>query len=108
MDEIRDDAIPPHRRPRAIRVAWVAALVAGGVLLCWATFLVEQRLSSPASPTTTREVTLDVVVSDADTGKPVVGAEVGIDEETGQFDPPGPKWMGRTDAGGRARLAHGF
>ena len=56
----------------------------------------------------TRQVTFDVVVSDADTGNAISGAEVGIDEETGEFDPPGPTWKGTTDARGRARLAHDF
>jgi len=53
-------------------------------------------------------VTFDVVVSDADTGNTISGAEVGIDEETGEFAPPEPTWEGITDAGGRARLAHDF
>ena len=56
----------------------------------------------------TRQVTFDVVVTDADTGNAISGAEVGIDEETGEFDPPGPTWEGTTDARGRARLAHEF
>ena len=37
-----------------------------------------------------------------------VCAEVGIDEETGEYDPPGPAWKGATDAGGRLRLFHRF
>lgn len=49
-----------------------------------------------------------MVVSDTDTGNPVPGAEVGIDAETGEYDPPGPTWKGVTDAGGRVRLVHGF
>jgi hypothetical protein len=97
------DHSPPPVRPRAIRPLWVAALVAGGVLSCWATFRVEQRLTSLP---VTRQVTFDVVVTDADTGNAISGAEVGIDQETGEFDPPGPTWEGTTDARGRARLAH--
>ena len=77
---------PDSPRPRAIRVAWVAALVAGGGLLCWAAFLVEQRLSAPATPPEGRDVTFDVVVSDAVTGKAVPGAQVGTDE---RFKPNG-------------------
>ena len=65
-------------------------------------------LSSPTSTPVTRHVTFDVVVSDADTGNAVSGAEVGIDEETGEFDPPGPTWKGTTDARGRVRLVHDF
>src|SRR5947209_11085725 len=89
--------IPDSPRPRAIRAAWVAALVAGGGLLCWAAFLVEQRLSAPATPPEWRDVTFNVVVSDAVTGKAVPGAQVGTDVETGQIDPPGPTWKGVTD-----------
>jgi hypothetical protein len=102
------DGVNPRLGPRAIRPLWVAALVAGGILSCWATFRIEQRLSSPPSPPGTRQVTFDVVVSDVATGKAISGAEVGIDHETGEFDPPGPTWMGITDARGRARLAHDF
>ena len=107
MNETQDDA-PSAVRPRLIRPLWVAALVAGGILSFWATFRIEQRLSSPPSPPVTRRVTFDVVVSDVATGNAISGAEVGIDEETGKFDPPGPTWMGITDARGRARLAHDF
>jgi len=95
-------------RRRAIHAALVSALVAGGGLSCWVTFLVEQRLTAPASPPVTREVTFHVVVSDADTGNPVPGAEVGIDAETGEYDPPGPTCKGSTDAAGRVQLVHGF
>lgn len=102
------DVAPRPSRPRAIRPLWVAALVAGGILSCWATFRIERRLSSPPSPPVARKVTFDVVVSDAVTGGSISGAEVGIDQETGDVDPPGPTWKGITDARGRARLAHDF
>ena len=45
MQRVTQDDAPPPVRPRAIRPLWVAALVAGGILSCWATFRVEQRLS---------------------------------------------------------------
>jgi hypothetical protein len=99
---------PDSPRPRAIRAAWVAALVAGGGVLCWMAFLVEQRLSAPATPPEWRDVTFDVVVTDAVTGKAVPRAQVGTDEETGQIDPPGPTWKGVTDAAGAFRLVEGF
>jgi hypothetical protein len=95
-------------RPRAIRLAWVAALVAGGGLVFWATFLVEQRLTSPTVLPTTREVSLDVVVSDAATGRAISGAGVGTDFETGDYNHPGPSWEGITDANGRFRLVQDF
>jgi hypothetical protein len=95
-------------RKRSIRRARVAALVVVGGFLCWLTFQVEQRLSSPTATPVTRDVTFDVVVSDAETHLAVSGAEVGIDEETGEYDPPGPTWKGTTDAGGRLRLVHRF
>ena len=100
--------VPASRRSRAIRAAWVAALVAGGGLLCWVTFLVEQRLSAPPVTPGWRDVTFDLVVSDIATGNAISGAEVGIDEESGQFDPPGPTWKRITDVGGRARLVHSY
>ena len=99
---------PDSPRPRAIRIAWVATLVAGGGLIFWTTFLVEQRLTTPKLVPQRRMVTFDVVVSDADTGKAVSGARVGIDQETGDYDHPGPSWEGLTDAGGRFRLVRGF
>jgi hypothetical protein len=86
----------------------VAALVVVGGFLCWLTFQVEQRLSSQTTTQGTRNVTFDLVVSDADTNIAVSGAEVGIDQETGEFDPPGPTWKGTTDASGRLRLVHPF
>lgn len=95
-------------RPRAIRIAWVAALVAGGGLIFWATFLVEQRITSPTVVPTKREVILDVVVSDAATGRAILGAGVGTDFETGDYDHPGPSWEGITDANGRFRLVRSF
>jgi len=95
-------------RQRSIHTVWVAALVVVGGFLCWLTFQVEQRLSSPTATPVTRDVTFDVVVSDAKTDIAVSGAEVGIDEETGEYDPPGPTWKGTTDAGGRLRLVHLF
>jgi len=95
-------------RPRAIRIAWVAALVAGGGLIFWATFLVEQRLSSPTLVPTTREVVLDVVVTDAATGRAISVADVGTDFQTGDYNHPGPSWEGITDANGRFRLIRGF
>jgi hypothetical protein len=95
-------------RQRSIRRVRVAVLVAVGCLLCWLTFQLEQRLSSPTATPTTRDVTFDVVVSDAETNIAVSSAEVGIDEETGEYDPPGPAWKGTTDAGGRLRLVHRF
>ena len=106
--KVTPDDSPSPLRQRAIRPLWVAALVSGGILSCWATFRIEQRLSSPPSPPVTRQVTFDVVVSDAATGNAISGAEVGIDEETGEFDPPGPTWEGTTEARGRARLVHEF
>ena len=96
------------QRLRATRAARVAALVAVGGLLCWWAFLVEQRLWSPAVTPTSREVTFDLLVSDADTGHAISGAEIGIDGETGEYDPPGPTWKGITDAGGRLRLVESF
>ena len=102
------DATRPPKRQRSIRRGWVAALVVVGVFLCWLTFQVEQRLSSPTATPVTRDVTFDVVVSDAETNLAVSNAEVGIDEETGEYDPPGPAWKGTTDAGGRLRLVHRF
>src|SRR4051794_27617229 len=93
-----EDSYSP--RPRAIRIAWVVALVAGGGLISWATFLVEQRLSSPTVVPTTREVILDVVVSDAATGRAVSGAGVGTDFETEDYNHPGPSWEGIIDANG--------
>ncbi len=95
-------------RPRAIRFAWVAALVAGGGLIFWATFLVEQRLSSPTVVPTTREVSLDVVVSDAATGRAILGADVGTDFQTEDYNHPGPSWEGIIDANGRYRLIRDF
>ncbi len=80
-------------------------MVVGGVLSCWTTFRVEKGLTSLP---VTRGETFDVVVTDADTGKMLSGAEVGIDEETGDIDPPGPIWKGTTDSRGRARLAHDY
>jgi hypothetical protein len=102
------DDTPPTVRPRAIRAAWVAALVAGGCLLCWGTIRVEQSLSTPAVMPGSIEVTLDVVVTDADTGEAVSGAEVGIDQETGDMKAPGPTWKGITDERGVVRLVHDF
>ncbi len=102
------DATPPPMRRRSIHTVWVAALVVVGGFLCWLTFQVEQRLSSPTATPVTRDVIFDVVVSDAKTDIAVSGAEVGIDEETGEYDPPGPVWKGTTDAGGRLRLVHRF
>ena len=95
-------------RPRAVRIAWVAALVAGGGLIFWATFQVEQRLTSPKLVPRKRMVTFEVLVSDGDTSKAVSEAQVGIDQETGDYDHPGPSWDGITDAGGRLRLVRGF
>jgi hypothetical protein len=102
------DATPPPIRQRSIRVLRVATLVLVGGFLCWLTFQVDQRLSSPTTTQVTRDVTFDVVVSDAETNIAVSGAEVGIDEETGEYDPPGPTWKGITDASGRHRLVHPF
>ena len=99
---------PDGRRPRAIRAGGVAALVAGCGLVCGVAFLVERSLSAPTSSPEWRDVTFDVVVSDAATGLTIASAQVGIDEETGQYDPPGPTWEGITDARGQARLVHGF
>jgi hypothetical protein len=103
------DATPHAIRRRSIRAVRVATLVVAGGLFCWLTFQVEQRLSSPPPPPpVTRDATFDVLVSDAATNMAVSSAEVGIDEETGEFDPPGPTWKGTTDAGGRLRLVHPF
>ena len=102
------DATPHPIRQRSIRAVRVATLVVVGGFLCWLTFQVEQRLSSPTATPATRDVTFDVVVSDADTDIAVSGGEVGIDEETGEYDPPGPTWKGTTDASGRLRLVHPF
>src|SRR5262245_49148843 len=95
-------------RQPSMRTVRVATLVVVGGCLCWLTFQVEQRLSSPTATPVTRDMTFDVVVSDADTNIAVSSAEVGIDEETGQYDPSGPTWKGTTDAGGRLRLVHCF
>ena len=102
------DATPPPSRQRSIRRIRVATLLVVAGFFCWLTFQVEQRLSSPPATPVTRDVTFDVVVSDAETNVPVSSAEVGIDEETGEYDPPGPTWKGTTDAGGRLRLVHRF
>ena len=61
------DATPPPMRQKSIRTVRVASLVVVGGFLCWLTFQVEQRLSSPTATPDTRDVTFDVVVSDADT-----------------------------------------
>src|SRR5262249_14995635 len=102
------DATPPPMRQQPIRTVRVATLVVVAGLLCWLAFRVEQRLSSPTATPVTRDLTFDVVVSDADTNIAVSSADVGIDEETGEIDPPGPTWKGTTDAGGRLRLIHRF
>ena len=107
MNETQDATRHPMRQ-RSIRRVRVAALLVVGGFLCWLAFQVEQRLSSPMATPVTRDVTFDVVVSDAETDIAVSGAEVGIDEETGEYDPPGPTWKGTTDAGGRLRLVHRF
>ena len=82
-------------------------VVAGGVL-CGLAFRVEQALTAPAATPGSRAVTLDVVVSDAETGVAIPGAEVAFDRETGQFAPPGPAWLGATDLGGLIRLLREF
>lgn len=102
------DADPPLARPKAARTAWVVALVAGGCLSCWAAFVVEQRLSAPTLAPDSREVTFDVVVTDADAGTPVPGAQVGVDMETGEYGPPPPTWKGVTDATGHARVVNDY
>jgi hypothetical protein len=102
------DANPPPKRPRSIRKVRVATLVVVGGFLCWVTFLVEQRLMSPTATPAARDVTFDVVVFDANTNIAVSSAEVGIDEETGQYDAPGATWKGTTNSSGLLRLVHRF
>lgn len=102
------DASQPPRRPRGIHVAEIAAMFVIGGLLCSLVYWVERRWWTPMAIPAARDVTFDVVVLDAGAGTPIAGAEVGIEEETGEFDPPGPDWKGTTDARGRIRVVHRF
>lgn len=106
MNETQDTTPPPGRQwaARAIRTA---VLVVVGGFSCWLVFQIEPRPSSPTTPFA-RDVTFDVIVSDSDTSVAISGAEVGIDMQTEEFDPPGPAWKGSTDATGRFRLVHSF
>ncbi len=96
------------RFPPASRVVRVLALVALGVLACGVAVLVDRRWSAPIESPRVRAVDFDVVVVDSSTGLAVAGAEVGFDQESGDFDDPGPSWAGATDSGGQLRVVGYF
>lgn len=100
---------PPTPRPHGWRrLAAVPVLLAGGLALAQLGATAALRwefpaVRAPAPP----DAVIVLVVTDARTDRPVAGAEVLHEVETGDINAE-PEPRGRTDSAGRIRLVCGF